>query len=140
MLTKSKSGINNFLKQKPKYVFFLKFNFEDNHVFDFYPTFVGKPDIRGKHQKNLQNVENFMTIFCITCFCESVRGSFALTTKVFKHLVSSPDIFLQYEPSGSMMVFLFFSLWYILVKERHDKKILFFLRPILKCLSQAQFK
>ena len=107
MLTKPKSDIKHFLKQKPKYVFFSNFNFGDNHVFDFYPTFVGKPDIKGKRQKNLQNVENFMIIFCITCFCESVRGSFALTTNVCKHLVSSSDIFLQYEPSGSMMVFLF---------------------------------
>ena len=51
MLTKPKSGINNFLKQKPKYVFFSKFNLEDNHVFDFYPTFAGKQEIRGKRQK-----------------------------------------------------------------------------------------
>ena len=43
-------------------VFFSKFNLGDNHVFDFYPSFVGKPDIRGKHQKYLQNVANFVTI------------------------------------------------------------------------------
>ena len=56
--------------------------FGDNHVFDFYHSFVGKQEITGKHQKNVQNVENSMTIFYIACFCESERGSFALATKV----------------------------------------------------------
>ena len=42
------------------YVFFLTFNFGDNHVFDFYHTFVGKQEIKGKHQINVQNVVDFM--------------------------------------------------------------------------------
>ena len=104
MLTKLKSGIKHYLKKKTKDVFFSKSNFEDNHVFDFYYTFVGKPEIKGKHQKNVKKVGNPMTILYIACFVESVRGSFALATKVFNYLVSNHGIFLQFEPSGSMMV------------------------------------
>ena len=94
-------------------VFFLKFNFEDHHAFDFYPTFAGKQEIRGKRQKNVQSTVNFMTIFFIASLCESVIGSIALATKVVKCLVSSSDIYLQYEPSGSMMVFVFYGIWHI---------------------------
>ena len=81
-----------------------------------------------------------MTIFYIACFCESVRGSFAMATKVLIFRVSSHGIFLQLEPSVSMMVLLFHGLWKIWVKESHDKKYNFFVTLDLKCLSQAQFK
>ena len=64
-----------------------------------------------KRQKNAQNVTNSMTIFYITCFCESIRVSFALVTKVFNYLASKSGIFLQFEPAESMMVFLFHGLW-----------------------------
>ena len=81
-----------------------------------------------------------MTIFYIACFCESVRGSFALATKVLIFLVSSHGIFLQLEPSLSVMVLWFHGLWKIWVKKRHDKKYFFFVTLDLKCLSRAQFK
>jgi len=54
--------------------------------------------------------------------------------------VSSHGIFLQLEPSVSMMVLLFHGLWKIWVKESHDKKYFFFVTLDLKSLSQAQFK
>ena len=76
-------------------------------MFDFYHTFVGKQEMKGKRQKNVQNVANSMTIFYIACFCESVRGSFTLATNVFNYLASSHGIFLQFEPLVSMMVLLF---------------------------------
>ena len=66
-----------------------------------------------------------MTIFFIASLCESVIGSIALATKVVKCLVSSSDIYLQYEPSGSMMVFVFYGIWHIEAKEDHDKKYFF---------------
>ena len=94
MLTKPKRGIKHFfLNKNPNMFFFSKFNFGENHVFDFYHTFNGKPEIKGKHQKNVQNVVNSMTIYYTACFFESVRGSFALATKVFNYLVSRNGIF-----------------------------------------------
>ena len=86
---------------------FSKFNFGDNHVFDFYHTFVGKQEMKGKHQKNVQNVVNSMTLLKMTWVCMILRGISALLTWRLENLVFSNSIFLQFELSGSILDLLF---------------------------------
>ena len=59
VLAKPKSGTKHFLKIKTQIYFFSKFNFGDNHVFYFYHTFVGKQEMKRKHQKTCPKCGKF---------------------------------------------------------------------------------
>ena len=59
VLAKPESGIKQFLKIKTQIYFFSKFNFGDNHVFYFYHTFVGKQEMKRKHQKTCPKCGKF---------------------------------------------------------------------------------
>ena len=117
-------------------MFFLsKLNFGDTHGVEFYHTFVGKPEIRGKQQKNVQNVVNSMTLFKMTWVCMILRRISALLTWRVKNLVFSNSIFLQFELSGNILDLIFKGLQKFELKKDLTIVFLFFLGNDLELLA-----